>query len=181
MANGVTPQELAKSFGNDIFELTRRRFANQFATQRNQQRSQFATRGRAGSSASAFAGRELEREQARQLAESSLTSQLAGQDLGFRESERREGIRRFDEDLGFRRAGLAQNEALTRAGFANQLELARVRGMQELERLRFLEEIQGKNQFGSLLGSLAGGLGGLIPFTNFGMNLFPGLRPGAGR
>jgi hypothetical protein len=164
MANGIdtdAARRFGRDFGRDIFEQTRRRFASQFATQRNQRRSQFATIGGRGSSAEAAERRRLRTEESRALADASLSSQLAGTQIGQQEAERLEGIRQFGETLGFSREQLEQQGSLTREGFRLQELLQRLQGTQAMERLQAQLGFQGGQSRLGMLGNLGLGLGSL--------------------
>ena len=168
----LSPADLGRDFGREIFEQTRRRFASQFQTRRNQQRSQFAARpGGAGSSASAAASRELEREEFRQLADASLGAQLEGKRFGQEEAGRIEGIRQFDVGQEFNQEQLRVQEMLARLGIKSQADLQKLRGSQAMAQLQAQFGFQNQqNRFGSL-GQIGSGLGSLIQFLPF---------PGAG-
>ena len=162
MANGVGTAEarrLGLDFGNQIFEQTRRRFANQFATQRNQSRSRFASRGAIGSSAAAAAERDIRAAEIAALQDASLNAQLAGTQLGQQEASRLEGIRQFNQRLGFNREQLAQTGALTREGFQNAIQLANIRGDQQLALLRLQQEMEKRRERNRLLGGIFGSAG----------------------
>lgn len=170
MANGTVtpPEELGRRFGNEIFDLTRRRFASQFQGTRRGLRRSLAGRGLRGTAGS-LADEALREEELRALAEASLQSQLSGRELGFREAERREGIRRFDIGQEFAERELAFRGEQAEAQRALQRELAELeRGLQ----LRLLEEQRRSGRLG-FLGDIFGAVGGAV-----GGGLFDLLRGG---
>ncbi len=163
---GSDPGGLGATFGNQIYEQTRRRFSNQFAGARRNNASQFARRGAIGSSASAAAEKDLQAAEFRTLQDASLNAQVAGTQLGFQEAGRLEGIRQFDISDLFRNKQLDQQGQLTREGFDLQKFLQGLSHEQQLEILKLQRRYQQDDQGNQLLGSIFGGaatiLGGPI-------------------
>jgi hypothetical protein len=165
---GINPADLGADFGNQIFEQTRRRFANQFATQRNQSRGQFATRGAVGSSAAALAEKDLRAAELRSLEDASLNAQLAGTQFGQQEAGRLEGIRQFNVGSDFQNRSLAQHGDLTREGFQNRIDLQNLSAQQQEQLLRLQQMFERESQKGGLFKDIFGGL------ANIGLGFLPG-------
>jgi hypothetical protein len=160
-----SPEALGAKTSDKLYELTRARLAGQHGLQRRSLGRTFAGRGGRQGTGFASAIRDLMGQEARQTAESSLQSQLAGLDVGFRESGRLEGIRQFDENLGFGRERLAQEGALTREGFANRLALQELVGEQAMEQMELRRRIADEQARTGMIGNIfSGGLGLLSNF-----------------
>jgi hypothetical protein len=150
-----TPQELGLQYGNDMYELTRRRLSSGFGTARRGIGERLAGRGLQGT-AGGMAFGDLILDEARATADASLEAQLKGTQLGFQESDRIEGIRRFDTEL-------AQREKLSQAQFAHEISLAERQKQREIELIMLQEKFsrgrEGRDSRRGLLGGLFGSIG----------------------
>lgn len=103
MPSMETPGDLGRHYGNEMYEMTRRRLSSQFMPSRRSIRRSFA--GRKGSGLG-LAMSDLYADEARTIADASTQAVLAGTRLG-------EDVRQFNE-------GLASRERMMREGWAHE-------------------------------------------------------------
>lgn len=159
---------LGKKFGNDIYEVTRRRFANQGVGQSRQLASQFASRGGQASSAAAGAQRGLLNQQNFNLGQASLQSQTEGARFGQAEQGMLNQVDQFGRNL-------SQQGDLTREGFQNQRWLQDRMGQQQMEQLMYRQRYLREREKRGFLGSALGGIGSI-----FGSMILPGIGTAIG-